>query len=81
MALIDALGADRREALRQLAGRIDASDDTAVAAWLAWQSVASLPKDQRQQAVSLFLAMEELRRVADGQKPMFKIVRAGGSHP
>lgn len=75
MSLIDSLGAERRTALRLLAEKVGASDDTAVAAWLAWQSVASLPAEERQQAVAMFLGMEEMRRLSTGQKPMFSVVR------
>ena len=71
--MIDAIGPERRDALRTLAARIGASDDTAVMAWAAFQTIAGMPESERQQAVALFLGLEEIRRRATGQPAMFSV--------
>jgi hypothetical protein len=71
MGLIDYIGPDRSAALRKLAARIDASDDTAVLAWAAWQSFASLPAAERTQALGIVIALEEIKRASEGLPPNF----------
>jgi hypothetical protein len=71
--MIDYLDANRRDALRQLAAKIGASDETAMKAWMAWQEFAGLQAKERTQAVGLVLAFEEIRRKADGQPALFRM--------
>ena len=71
--LIDVIGKEKAEPLRTLAGLIGASDDTAVMAWAAWQTFAAMGASERTQALSIVIALEEIKRRSEGLSPMFKV--------
>lgn len=73
MSLIDVLGPERRDGLRRLAARVEADDDTAVIAWTAWQHLASMSPTDRTKALSLVIALEEIKRASEGRPAMFKV--------
>jgi hypothetical protein len=73
MSLMDALGSKRAAALRKLAARIDADEDTAVMAWVAWQSFADRPAAERTKALGLVIALEEIKRASEGLPPHFRV--------